>query len=112
MKYMDQAVDKHKYWYSCPVSVLCVFADAVGLTEREAQNKASSLAGGRMGKCGAELAGKCILEEKYGKADAAPRIKAFERAFIAQNRSVQCRDLIGSCRRCVTNAVVILEGML
>lgn len=112
MKYVDQAVDNHKHWYSCSASVLCAFADAVSLTEKEAQKKAAPMASGRMDKCGAVLAAECVLEENYGKADAAAQIEAFERAFIARNRSVQCRDLMGSCRRCVANAAEILENMI
>ena len=111
-KYVEAAVNNHKHWYSCSGSMLCAFADAAGLSEKEAQKKAAPMASGRMGKCGAVLAAECVLEEKYGGAGAEQLIQDFEKAFTAKNRSVQCQDLMGSCRRCVTNAAEILEGML
>ena len=111
-KLAEAAVNNHKNWYSCSGSVLCAFAGEVGLTEREANRLAAPMGSGRMGKCGAVLAAERVLEEKYGKEGAKSYCAELEKAFISKNGSVQCRDLMGTCRRCVTNAAEILETIL
>jgi hypothetical protein len=112
----ERAVDNHKGGYTCSGSVLCAFADAVGLTEPEARRMSSPMAGGRMGKCGAVLAAEKALEEKYGAENAAEMIAAFEEAFTRKNKSVVCSELRGQrlrpCRGCVQDAAEILEQML
>ena len=111
-KLSEAAVSNHKNWYSCSASVLCAFAGEAGLTEREAQKLAAPMGSGRMGKCGALLAAERILEEKYGRNEAKIRIEELEREFAGRRGSVHCRDLMGSCRRCVTDAAEILEEIL
>lgn len=108
----EAAVNNHKNWYSCSGAVLCAFADEAGLTEREAQKLAAPMGSGRMGKCGAVLAAERVLEEEYGREAAKPCCAELEKAFIEKHGSVRCRDLMGSCRRCVTDAAAILEGLL
>lgn len=108
----DKAVSNHKSWYSCSASVLCAFAGEAGFTEAEAKKLASPMAGGRMGRCGAVMAAERVLSEKYGEVRAQALIGRLDREFIGKNGSVMCADLRGSCRRCVTDAAAILEGIL
>ena len=107
----EKAVQNHKNWYSCSASVLCAFAAEAGLGEQAARKLASPMASGWMGKCGAVLAAESVLREKYG-AGAEEKIEALEREFVSRHGSAQCRDLMGSCRRCVTDAAAILETLI
>ena len=115
-KRAEQAVNNHRSWISCSGSVLCAFADEAGLTQDEAKRMAAPFAGGRMGKCGAVMAAERVLEEKFGGEQAQEMIQRLEAAFIAKNRSVDCRALRGlglrPCRGCVKDAAEILEEML
>ena len=114
----EKAVKNHKSFYSCSASVMCAFADEIGISEQEAKTVAAPFAGGRMGKCGAVLAAEYILSQKYG--DRNERITRFEKMFTDANRSVICRELKGaltgsplrSCRGCVTDAAEMLDIIL
>ena len=106
-----QAVQNHKNWYSCSSSVLCAFAEDAGMTEREAQRAASPYASGRAGICGALKSAEIVLEKKYPD-QAKEKIRELEAKFIERNGSVMCRQLMGSCRKCVTDAAEILETMI
>lgn len=101
---------------SCSAAVLCAFHEMSGLSESEAQKKAVPFASGRAGKCGAVMAAEYVLKQMYGN-HSDDKISEFEEKFINSKKgSVMCRDLQGrvpgSCRACVTDAALILEGML
>lgn len=67
---------------------------------------------GRAGKCGAVLSAEYMLKQVYGR-EADIKIAEFEKTFAARGKgSVMCRELMGSCRACVTDAALILENML
>lgn len=111
-KLADQAVCNHRNYYSCSAAVLCAFQEASGLSETEAQRKAAPFASGRAGKCGAVLSAEYVLKQVYGSS-ADIKIAEFEKKFVSRGKgSVMCRDLMGSCRTCVTDAARILEKML
>ena len=111
-KLANQAVCYHKNYYSCSAAVLCAFHEVSGLSETEAQRKAAPFASGRAGKCGAVMAAEYVLKQVYG-SNADIQIAEFEKKFISKGKdSVMCRDLMGSCRSCVTDAAQILEEML
>ncbi len=113
--FADRAVENHKSFYSCSSSVMCAFGRYAGLTEDEAKRAAAPYAGGRQGKCGAVMAAEYILRNVW--TDATEKTDEFEKRFIdAGKGSVMCGDLRGkvpgSCRACVRDASLILEGML
>ena len=112
----EQAVINHKSFYTCSGSVLCAFADEIGLSQEEAGRLAAPMASGRMGRCGAVLAAEKVLERKYGPERAGALIERLELAFVAKNQSVFCADLRGrrlrTCRGCVRDAAGLLEQIL
>lgn len=111
-KLADKAVKNHKSFYSCSGAVLCAFHESAGLSEAEAQRKAAPFASGRAGKCDAVMAAEYVLEQVYGQ-NADAKISEFEEKFIEKGKgSVMCRDLMGRCRSCVTEAALLLEEML
>ena len=111
-KYAEQAVINHKNYYSCSAAVLAAFAREAGLSEEEALKTARPFASGRQGKCGAVLAAETVLKNRYGKR-ADELIRELEQTFIDTGKvSVQCRDLIGSCRSCVRDSALVLETIL
>ncbi len=110
----NQAVANHKKFYSCSASVLCAFADQIGMSQQDAKAAAAPFAGGRMGKCGAVMAAEYILEKQFPDS-ADEKITEFEDEFIQKNQSLMCSELRGkklrSCRGCVTDAAEILEKL-
>ncbi|MBR6113631.1 MAG: C_GCAxxG_C_C family protein [Oscillospiraceae bacterium] len=111
-RFAQQAVANHKNRLSCSASVLSAFAGEAGIPEAEALKLAAPMSGGKMGKCGAVLAAEKVLESRFGVDRAEALIRDFEHAFIQQHGSVLCRDLISSCRACVTDASLLLEERL
>lgn len=111
-KLADKAVSNHKSFYSCSGAVLCAFHEAAALSEPEAQRKAAPFASGRAGKCGAVMSAEYVLKQVHGR-NADAEIAEFEKRFICKGKgSVMCRDLMGQCRSCVTDAALILEDMV
>ena len=116
MTRVEQAIQNHKNHYPCSVAVLSAFAEIAGISSQDALIVARPMAGGRMGKCGAVLAGEYVLEKIYGER-AKEKIQELEHEFIERNQSVVCRELKGigtgkvlrTCRGCVTDASEILE---
>ncbi len=111
----EKAVLNHKSFYTCSGSVLCAFADRIGLSAKDAKDISKPFAGGRMGKCGAVMSAEYALKKLYG--EDTDKIDKFEERFIACDKgSVMCADLRGktpgSCRACVKDAAEILESML
>ncbi len=115
----EKAIENHKSFNSCSVSVLRAFAEDAGISDNEAKTIAAPFAGGRMGKCGAVLAAEYVIEKKFG-ADSEEIKKRFEQQFTDMNRTLMCKELKGaltgkpirSCRGCVTDAAELLEKIL
>ena len=111
-KLADKAISNHRNYYTCSAAVLCAFHEVSGLSETDAQRKAAPFASGRAGKCGAVLSAEYVLKQVYGN-NTEIKIAEFEKKFVSSGKgSVMCRDLMGSCRACVTDAARILEEML
>lgn len=115
----DKAIENHKSFYTCSASVLCAFADEIGLSQQEARSVAAPMAGGRMGKCGAVMAAEYVLSKRFPE-QADEMISKLDSEFKDMNKSLLCRELKGaltgsplrSCRGCVTDAAHILDKML
>lgn len=131
MDRVAKAVSLHHKGYNCAQSVVCAYADLVGLDEQTAYKISESfgLGMGQMEVCGA-VAAACMLAgmknsgglENVGKTKGQTykidRMIAEE--FKDLNKSVICRELKGvetgtvlrTCDGCVEDAARIVEKYL
>lgn len=131
MDRVAKAVSLHHKGYNCAQSVVCAYADLVGLDEQTAYkiSEAFGLGMGQMEVCGA-LSAACMLAgmknsgglENVGKTKGQTynidRMIADE--FKNLNKSVICRELKGvetgtvlrTCDGCVEDAARIVEKYL
>lgn len=103
----DIAVDTFKQGFSCSQAVFSTYATQFGLDEPTALKLAASFGGGmaRLGEtCGAVTGAMLILGLQYGAisaTDTASKTKNYAlcrelvNQFIARNKSIRCKDLIG-----------------
>lgn len=63
----EKAINNHKSFYSCSASILCAFAEEIGMSDQAARTVAGPFAGGKMGKYGAVLAAEYVLAKKSAK---------------------------------------------
>ena len=100
--------------YSCSQSVLCAFADEIGISHDEAKEIAAPYSGGRKIKCGAVCAAEIVLSKKFG--DGSEKISDFEKKFLEKVGAINCRDIrsknLRPCIGCVEDSATILEAML
>lgn len=127
------AVEKHKMGCNCAQSVLCAFADKIGIDEQTALNLAEGFGGGIGGMhsvCGAVtgmiMAANLILGKvdpknpRATKKDSYKRTKEMADEFLKMNGSIICAELLGdgtakalrSCDGCIEDAVTVLEKYL
>ena len=109
-----QAVENMRGPLSCSQSVMCAFADDVGLTQEEAKKIGAPYSGGRKIKCGAVCAGGIILAKKFG--DDSDKIAQFEQKFLDNVGAINFRDIrsknLRPCIGCVEESATILEEMI
>ena len=109
-----QAVENMKGPLSCSQSVLCAFADDIGMTQDEAKKIAAPYSGGRGIKCGTVCAAEIILSKKFG--DDSEKIAEFEKNFLNKVGAINCREIrsknLRPCIGCVEDSATILEQMI
>lgn len=109
-----KAVEYMKGPYSCSQSVMCAFADDVGISHDEAKKIAEPYSGGRKIKCGAVCAAEIILSKKFGKD--SEKISEFDKKFSEKVGAINCRDIrsknLRPCIGCVEDSATILETMI
>lgn len=111
---VTKAVEYMNGPYSCSQSVMCAFADEVGMAHDEAKNFAAPYSGGRAIKCGALYAGELVLKSKFG--EDTDLVEELDKKFQAKVGAVNCRDIrsqgLRPCVGCVEDSATILEEML
>ncbi len=103
------AADKFAEGYNCAQSVVFAFCDECGIGEDAALKVACGFGGG-MGRkqevCGALAGGIMVLGLRRGRGtqegrpvteDLYQKIREFMDAFVVQNGSYLCRDLLSGC---------------
>ncbi|MBR6013285.1 MAG: C_GCAxxG_C_C family protein [Selenomonadaceae bacterium] len=109
-----KAVEYMKGPYSCSQSVMCAFADDVGISHDEAKKIAEPYSGGRKIKCGAVCAAEIILSKKFG--EDSEKISEFDKKFSEKVGAINCRDIrsknLRPCIGCVEDSAIILETMI
>ncbi|MDO4176303.1 MAG: C-GCAxxG-C-C family protein [Bacillota bacterium] len=128
---VKKALDNHHNGYNCAQSVACVFAEDLGVEERELFRVMEGFGFGMgcMGTCGAVSAMTAIagIKESDGNTDAPASKKAsykaskkMIKAFEEKNGSVICKEIKGvetgkvlrSCDGCVEDAAEIADKYL
>lgn len=106
-----KAVEFMKGPFSCSQSVMCAFADDVGLSQDEAKKIGAPYSGGRGIKCGAVCAGEIILAKKFG--DNTEKIAELDNKFLERVGAINCKDIrrqnLRPCIGCVEESAQILE---
>lgn len=106
-----KAVELMKGPHSCSQSVMCAFADDVGLSQDEAKKIGAPYSGGRGIKCGAVCAGEIILAKKFG--DNTEKITELDNKFLERVGAINCKDIrrqnLRPCIGCVEESAKILE---
>ena len=109
-----QAVENMKGSLSCSQSIMCAFADEVGISFEDAKKIAAPYSGGRKIKCGAVCAAEIILSKKFG--DDSEKIAEFEKIFLNKVGAINCREIrsqgLRPCIGCVEDSATILEKIL
>lgn len=109
-----QAVENMKGPLSCSQSVLCAFADDIGMTQDEAKKIAAPYSHGKGIKCGTVCAAEIILSKKFG--DNSEKISEFENKFLDKVGAINCREIrsknLRPCIGCVEDSATILEQMI
>ena len=101
-----QAAEIFGSGFNCAQSVLAVFCEDYGLSQKEALLVASGFGAGlRSGEvCGAVTGAVMVIGLKYGQNKAEDKeskqkcneaAEEFIRAFKGRNKSIICRDIIG-----------------
>lgn len=123
MTKVEKAEQMFKNGFNCSQAVLSVFAEDFGLSEETALRIATQFGGGaRKGEmCGAVSGALMVLGLKYGhgynftpdeKSTAYGIAEDFMNRFIAKNKSVVCRDLLGYDLTKKTDMEIIREQNL
>ena len=123
-----KAPARHDAKYNCSQSVLCTYADLLGISKEEAYITASALGSGMtaFSTCGAVTAmalaaGFATCDGKLDQSETKKTTTMLTRAMIAEflekNGSLLCRELKGidtgtvmsSCDKCIEDASLIIE---
>ena len=126
-----RAKELHKKGFNCAQAVACVFAEDLGMDEREVfrMMEGFGLGMGTMGTCGAVSAMAAVvgmarsdgdLDKPRTKKDCYRDMKALTAQFKEMNGSVICREIKGvdtgkvlrSCDGCIEDGVKLLEEYL
>ena len=126
-----RAKELHKKGFNCAQAVACVFAEDLGMDEREVfrMMEGFGFGMGTMGTCGAVSAMAAVvgmarsdgdLEKPRTKKDCYRDMKALTAQFKEMNGSVICREIKGvdtgkvlrSCDGCIEDGVKLLEEYL
>ena len=115
----NQARDKHAGGHSCSQAVYCTYADLLGMDTAKARSESSPWAGGAKVKCGAVYSALQILDQLYSGEEKERAVEKFERMYVQENGSLDCRKLLASksknrktCRDYVGSAAGILDEVL
>ena len=127
----DKVTEKHAKGYNCAQAVACAYSDLFGVEEKEAFRATECFGRGMstMGTCGAVSAMAYLvglklsdadLEHPKTKLDCYNTLKPMQEAFLAKNKSLECRKLKGvdtglplrSCLGCMQDAAEIVEKYL
>ena len=127
----EKALLRHKNGYNCAQSVICTYAEELGIDERTAFRMAEGfgLGMGAMETCGAvtAMAMAAGLKESDGnmsspgtKKASYKKAKAMIEEFKAKNGTIICREIKGvdtgkpvrSCDGCIEDAISIIDGSL
>ena len=128
---VSRALENRQKGYNCAQAVACVFCDKLKRDEKEVFEimEAFGFGMGTMDTCGVVSAMAAVvgmnvsdgnMQEPKTKKDCYKDIKNLKDKFIAENKSVICRQLKGvdsgevlrSCEGCISDAVELLEGYL
>jgi C_GCAxxG_C_C family probable redox protein len=128
---IKKALNNHSSGYNCAQAVSCVFAEELGMKERDIfrMTEAMGFGMGTMGTCGAVSAMAVVagLSESDGNTEAPGSkrksyavMKEMTEKFKEMNGSVICRELKGidtgealrSCNGCIEDAVRIAEDYI
>ncbi|MDO5146043.1 MAG: C-GCAxxG-C-C family protein [Eubacteriales bacterium] len=132
MSRVEKAMEYHKKGYNCSQSIVCTFADKLGMEEQDLFKIAEGLGlgvGDTCGTCGAVTGMALVLgmtnstgnlEAPNSKAATYRKVKEMNDNFRKKNGSTICRELKGldtgkilrSCDGCIEDAVVFLENEL
>lgn len=132
MTYVEKAMENHKKGYNCAQSVICAFADQLGLDEITAYRMAEGFGsgmGGRMETCGALTGAYMVLGmknqakelgSKETRMDTYMLVKKLTQEFEEKNGSALCKELKGikggkilrSCPGCVEDAAKMTAVLL
>ena len=126
-----RAKELHKKGFNCAQAVACVFAEDLGMDEREVfrMMEGFGFGMGTMGTCGAVSAMAAVvgmaksdgdLDKPRTKKDCYRDMKALTAQFKEMNGSVICREIKGvdtgkvlrSCDGCIEDGVKLLEEYL
>ena len=126
-----RAKELHKKGFNCAQAVACVFAEDLGMDEREVfrMMEGFGFGMGTMGTCGAVSAMAAVvgmarsdgdLDKPRTKKDCYRDMKALTAQFKEMNGSVICREMKGldtgkvlrSCDGCIEDGVKLLEEYL
>ena len=128
---VQTALEKHRSGYNCAQAVLCTYADAFGLNERDAYKIAEGFGTGMGGMgetCGAVTAAFMLiglknsngeLGNKATRPDTYKQIRELAESFKAEAGSITCHELKGAtglpvypCPKCVETAARLVEKYL
>ena len=132
MNYVEKAKENHKKGYNCAQSVVCAFADQLGVDEQTAYKLSEAFGsgmGGRLETCGAVTGAYMVLGMKNSDGELGSRatrmdtyklVKKVTAEFEKKNNSVLCKELKGitggqvlrSCPGCVEDAAKIVAEIL
>ena len=90
---VQNAIDCMKDGNGCARSILCAFADDIGLTHDEAMEKGAVCAKNKGEKCGAVYAGEIVLQLTFHGEGSAGFIAEMERDFFDKFHSLKCAEL-------------------
>lgn len=128
MNKVEEALAYHKQGYNCAQAVACVFAEELGIEEKEIfrMSEGFGFGMGTMGTCGA-VSGMAIvagllnsdgnLKRPRSKPQTYKVTRTMSQEFQEKNSSIICKELksvdtgevLRSCSGCIADAVAIAE---
>ena len=129
---IDETIERRHKGYNCAQSIVCTYADKVGIDEKTMFRMTEALGtglGNMEGTCGA-VTGACILaglinssgntDKPDSKVNTYKVSKEIVNRFKNDNGSITCKELKGigkekplcSCEQCIRDAAKITEDIL
>jgi len=103
----EKAVTTFKETFNCAQAVIAAFCEDFAMDRATALRVATAFGGGMAGMgltCGAVTGAYMVIGLKHGRTDAADHtpaekasatVQEFNKRFLARNKSIACRELLG-----------------